>query len=123
MKKAILIIAILSLSIGFSQTKSDVQNKVLEAYKVAFNNDDYIGIYNLHSEMFQSKTNVNRIKVYSERLKKASGKMLKINALNSPKDGFESFMATFKKKNKVYKMMVKFNSENQIDYLSFNTKL
>jgi hypothetical protein len=49
--------------------------------------------------------------------------MLKINALNSPKDGFESFMATFKKKNKVYKMMVKFNSENQIDYLSFNTKL
>jgi hypothetical protein len=73
--------------------------------------------------MFQSKTNVNRIKVYSERLKKASGEMLKINALNSPKDGFESFMATFKKKNKVYKMMVKFNSENQIDYLSFNTKL
>ena len=74
MKKAFLILAILCVSLGFSQEKKE-NSIIANHFQKAYNVLDYEAIYNLFSEKHKEVFTLEITKVYFERLQNSRGQL------------------------------------------------
>lgn len=123
MKKLVLILAMVTCFIGFSQSEGEKQLNVLQQYKSAFNDTNYKTVYSLFSETYKETVALGIFEMRTNRMKKAFGNIHSILKSQKQKEGFKVYNAFFTNtKNEAFTLMVKFNDQNKIDYISFNKK-
>ena len=117
MKKLVLIIAILTFSLGFSQTekssKKDVANSLVNSYNVSH----FEKIYNLFSEDYRKNKTLEYVISYFKRCQNSLGNITELGASYN-EEGFIKFPIQLKKQQKT--LVLKFNTDNKIDYISIN---
>ncbi len=118
MKKLILIVAILTFSLGFSQSEKISKAEVLSTFKTAYNASNFSAIYNLLSEDFKSKKDLKSITNYLKRFKNAKGEITNISSNGIENDGYIKYPITVGKLEN--KLVLKYNNKNKLEYISFN---
>ena len=118
MKKALLILAFLCFSFGFSQTDKLVNNKVVNAFKTAYNASDYESVFSLFSEDKKETFSLENTKIYFERMHKTRGDLLSLTLTRVDKD-LHIYKAVFK--NEVGEVVVKLNNKNKATQLDIRT--
>ena len=68
MKKVILILAILTVSLGFSQSQKGGLYKVMDRYKVTYNNADYDVLFEFYSSYSKEKASLSTFKAKRKQL-------------------------------------------------------
>ena len=118
MKKALLILAFLCFSFGFSQTDKLVNNKVVNAFKTAYNASDYESVFSLFSEDKKETFSLENTKIYFERMHKTRGDLISLTLTRVDKD-LHIYKAVFK--NEVGEVVVKLNNKNKATQLDIRT--
>jgi len=117
MKKLILVLAFLTFSLGFSQTEKISKLDIANSIKTAFNNANYQVLYSYFSEEYKNTKSLEQATAFFTRLKNANGKITELKASYSDK-GFSKFPITFTNKKNL--LVIKYDANNKIDYLSIN---
>jgi hypothetical protein len=117
MKKLVLIIAILTFSLGFSQTEKQSKIGIANGLIKSYNTSDFEELYSLFSKHYQEGKSLDDVISYFKRYQNAFGNIIKLNAAYNDK-GFVKFPFQFEKENKT--LVLKFNADNKLDYISIN---
>ena len=117
MKKLVLIIAILTFNLGFSQTESTSKKNIANSFSEAYNNSNFEDMYRLFSKDYQNQKPLENVTTFLKRLQNSFGKIVTIgNAFNE--EGFTKFPIQFKEEKRT--LVLKIDIDNKIDYFSIN---
>jgi predicted ester cyclase len=123
MKKLICILAILSVTFGFTQDKKSTDLKTVNAYTQAFNSQDFEAIYNLYSAESKTSTTLNQVKAYTERIYNSVGEIKSVSFLNKEANSYNKYdLILNNPKNDVVDLHIKLNKKHEIEGISFNKK-
>jgi predicted ester cyclase len=123
MKKLICILAILSVTFGFTQDKKSTDLKIVNAYTQAFNSQDFEAIYNLYSAESKTSTTLNQVKAYTERIYNSVGEIKSVSFLNKEANSYNKYdLILNNPKNDVVDLHIKLNKKHEIEGISFNKK-
>ena len=123
MKKLICILAILSVTFGFAQDKKSTDLNTVNAYTQAFNSQDFEAIYNLYSAESKSKTTLDQVKAYTERIYNSVGEIKSVSFLNKEANSYNKYdLILNNPKNDVVDLHIKLNTKHEIEGISFNKK-
>ncbi|WP_375237829.1 DUF3887 domain-containing protein [Aurantibacter sp.] len=117
MKKLVLIIAILTFSLGFSQTEKLSEKSIVNNFIQSYNSSNFENIYSLLSKDYQDNKSLDNITVFFKRFQNAYGNITSISNSSNEK-GYTRFPIKFKDVKKI--LVLKFNTDNKIDYISIN---
>ena len=112
-KNLVLVLTILTVSLGFSQTEKTNYKEVATTFTSHYNNGDYVSIYNMFDTNMQKVMPLERTKVFFEQTINASavGKINKI-ALNKIERTAHTYRMEFE--NAIYDVFFLLNENNKI---------
>ncbi len=97
MKRIIVIIAFLTLNVTFSQKveKKEI-NKKVQDFKIAYNNSDYVAIFNLFNDKMKIEFPLERVEKFYGKIKKGKG-LIKTLSYERIEGGVYIYTAKFKR--------------------------
>ncbi len=118
MKKAFLILALISFSLGFSQTEKSANKKIIKTFQTAYNLSDYETVFSLFSDDKKETFSLENTKIYFERMHKTRGNLLSLT-FDREEEGVHIYKAIFK--NEEGEVIVKVNNKNKATQLDIRT--